>query len=177
MDSNGSKSKKAWRTIRIIASSYWDRVLERAVWRLSKSLADLKNHWKVWSTYFERPMITTEACFLTVCEIVEYLCNDMLMQSGKQISIVGRGWMKTIRSCSEILCAALEIRPDNTEIMAILFPSQLTRRNAAESRKVNKRLNWAESPNWWKTAVKGPIKIKESREIGSLILYFNCGIE
>jgi len=107
-------------------------------WKISRGgWADIKNQLKWSRLSFEGNYYTGAFASWAVCEIVEYHLNDMSWwQSGKRVSkIVGEGWNENYHIYRILLLQALEIRPDNTEIMAILFQGQSSLKNAAVKQK------------------------------------------
>jgi tetratricopeptide (TPR) repeat protein len=66
----------------------------------------------------------------------------------KQSPIVGKKADENYKEAAKYFAKALEIRPDNTEIMAILFQINTRLKNTAEAEKYNKKLIELKGPNW-----------------------------
>lgn len=111
-------------------------------------LADYKKSVEVDPTYFEGNYYTGALLLEQSTKLLNTL-NDMSdAEWEKQSPIVGKKADENYKEAAKYFEKALEIRPESTEIMAILFQINTRLKNTAEAEKYNKKLIELKGPNW-----------------------------
>lgn len=111
-------------------------------------LADYKKAVEVDPDYFEGNYYTGALLLEESVKLLNTL-NDLSDAEWEvQSPIVGKKADENYKEAVKYFEKALEIRPDNTEIMAILFQINTRLKNTAEAEKYNKMLIELKGPNW-----------------------------
>ncbi len=111
-------------------------------------LADYKKAVEVDPNYFEGNYYTGALLLEQSTKMLNTL-NDLSDAEWEvQSPIVGKKADENYKEAAKYFEKALEIQPENTEIMAILFQINTRLKNTAEAEKYNKMLIELKGPNW-----------------------------
>jgi tetratricopeptide (TPR) repeat protein len=111
-------------------------------------LADYKKSVQIDPTYFQGNYYTGALLLEQSVKLLNTL-NDLSDSDWEiQSPIVGKKADENYKEAAKYFESALDIQPDNTEIMAILFQINTRLKNETEAEKYNNKLIELKGPNW-----------------------------
>lgn len=115
---------------------------------LEGALADYKKSVEVDPNFFEGNYYTGALLLEQATKMLNTLNDLNDAEWEKQSPIIGKKADENYRTSVQYFSKALEIKPDNTDIMIILFQVHNRLKNTAEAEALNKQLTELLGPNW-----------------------------